>query len=47
MQSLHDTCFVISPIGDEGSDVRRHADQVLDHLIEPAASANGLGSVRK
>lgn len=46
MQSLHDTCFVISPIGDEGSDVRRHADQVLDHLIEPAASANGLKPIR-
>ena len=30
-------CFVISPIGSEGSDVRARADQVLRHVIEPAA----------
>lgn len=30
------TCFYITPIGDEGSDVRRHADMLLKHLVEPA-----------
>jgi hypothetical protein len=29
-------CFVISPIGAEGSAVRRHADDVYLHLIKPA-----------
>lgn len=29
-------CFVISPIGSPNSDVRRRADGVLRHIIEPA-----------
>ncbi len=29
------TCFYITPIGEEGSDVRKHADMMLKHLIEP------------
>lgn len=28
-------CFVISPIGDEGSEVRKRADQVLNYIIKP------------
>lgn len=30
------TCFVASPIGKDGSDVRSRADDVFDFLIEPA-----------
>jgi tetratricopeptide (TPR) repeat protein len=30
------TCFVISPIGDEGSATRQNADDVFDLLIQPA-----------
>jgi hypothetical protein len=30
-------CFVISPIGQEGSDARNHADSVLKHIVRPAA----------
>ena len=30
------TCFVISPIGPEGSDVRKNADDLYDLIIEPA-----------
>lgn len=30
------TCFVISPIGKEGSDIRTDADGFLEYLIEPA-----------
>jgi len=26
------TCFVIVPIGDEGSEIRRRSDQVLTHM---------------
>lgn len=32
------SCFVISPIGDEKSEERRHADMVLHRIIEPAFS---------
>jgi hypothetical protein len=35
------SCFVISPIGDEGSPERRRADQVLRHIIQPAARRTG------
>jgi hypothetical protein len=39
-------CFVISPIGEEGSEVRAHADEVFDHLIEPALSEFNIKAVR-
>jgi len=29
-------CFVISPIGEEGSEERRHADRVMDEIIKPS-----------
>ncbi len=31
------SCFVISPIGAEDSEVRKHADAVFKYIIEPAA----------
>lgn len=40
------TCFVICPIGSEESDTRKNSDQVLHHIIEPAALENGLTAVR-
>jgi hypothetical protein len=40
------TCFVIAPIGDADSDVRKRSDQVLKHVISPAASACGYAAVR-
>ena len=30
------TCFVITPIGDSNSDIRRHIDGIIDQAIEPA-----------
>lgn len=29
-------CFVITPIGDNSSDIRRHIDGIIDQAIEPA-----------
>lgn len=29
-------CFVITPIGDNNSDIRRHIDGIIDGAIEPA-----------
>ena len=40
------TCFVISPIGEEKSDVRKHADAFLKLLVEPALSEFGFHVVR-
>ena len=39
-------CFVIAPIGDETSDIRRRSDQVLRHIINPAAEKCGYETVR-
>ena len=35
------TCFVIAPIGDEGSETRRRSDQMLTHIIKPAVKECG------
>ncbi len=40
------TCFVISPIGEEGSDVRKHADDFLELLVEPALAKYGFTVIR-
>ena len=39
-------CFVISPIGDEATDVRCHADEVFNHIIEPALAHFSIEPVR-
>ncbi len=28
-------CFLISPIGEDGSEIRRDADKVKNHLLRP------------
>lgn len=43
---LSDVCFLISPIGTEGSEQRKHANLVLGSLIEPALEGLGLRLVR-
>jgi hypothetical protein len=40
------TCFVIAPIGKEGSDVRIRSDQVLKHIISPVARECGYDPIR-
>jgi hypothetical protein len=39
-------CFVISPIGADGSDVRKRADQILKHIISPVADIMGFEAIR-
>jgi hypothetical protein len=39
-------CFVIAPIGEEGSETRVRSDQVLQHIITPAAEVRGYEVVR-
>ncbi len=40
------TCFVIAPIGAEGSDTRKRSDDWLKGIIRPAAKACGFKAVR-
>jgi hypothetical protein len=40
------TCFYISPIGEEGSEHRQHADLFLGSIVEPALEEFGLKVVR-
>lgn len=39
---LKKTCFYITPIGDEGTEERRHSDLILGQIVEPAIEALGL-----
>jgi len=39
-------CFVIAPIGDAESDTRRRSDQILKHIIAPAAESCGYKTIR-
>lgn len=40
------TCFVIAPIGEEGTEIRQRSDQILAHIIEPVAKDCGYEPVR-
>ena len=39
---LEKTCFYITPIGEEGSEQRKHADLLLGQIVEPAVEELGL-----
>lgn len=39
-------CFVICPIGEEASETRKRSDQVLRHIVKPAAEACGYAANR-
>ncbi len=40
------TCFVISPIGKVGEDVRKNADEVLEYIINPTCEKYGYSVIR-
>lgn len=40
------TCFVIAPIGEPESETRKRSDQVLKHIVEPAAKKCGYTAMR-
>jgi hypothetical protein len=46
LQDLSNVCFYMSPIGDEGTEHRKHSDLFLGSLIEPALQALGLKVIR-
>ena len=46
MSEIKKKCFVIAPIGEEESETRKRSDQVLRHIIGPAADTCGYDTVR-
>lgn len=40
------TCFVVSPIGEENSSTRANADKLCKHIIKPVCEACGFEAVR-
>lgn len=42
---LH-SCFIITPIGEDSSDERKHADAMLKHLIQPVLEQVGIRAIR-
>lgn len=40
------TCFYVTPIGDDGSEARKHSDLFLSSIIEPALEPFGLKVIR-
>lgn len=45
MPSTTKSCFVIRPIGEDGSDVRRHSTERYQHFIKPICESCGYGRV--
>ena len=39
-------CFVISPIGAEGSEIRKNADETLEFVITPACDSRDYEVIR-
>jgi len=46
MSAVQKVCFVISPIGEPGSDTRKRSDQILRHIIEPCLEECGYVAIR-
>ncbi len=40
------SCFVVCPIGNEGSDIRKQADYLFNHIIEPACDKFNFDPIR-
>jgi len=45
-REIEDVCFYITPIGEEGSEHRKHADLFLESIIQPALEKLNLKVVR-
>jgi hypothetical protein len=39
-------CFVIAPIGGEGTETRKRSDQILKYVIQPSVSSCGYEALR-
>ena len=43
---MNKTCFIITPIGKEGTEIRKNADEVLEYIINPVCDSFGYSVVR-
>lgn len=43
---MNKKCFVVCPIGDPESDIRKHSDRVLEYIIKPACQTHNLEIIR-
>lgn len=39
-------CFMITPIGEEGTDTRKNADEVMNYIVSPACKKFGYSVIR-
>jgi hypothetical protein len=46
LTNTQELCFYITPIGEDGSEIRKHSDMLLKHLVEPTFGALGLKVIR-
>jgi len=46
VEGINKNCFVITPIGEEGTEIRKRSDQVLKHVISPVAHECGYKPIR-
>ena len=46
MEAIAKRCFVISPIGLEGTEIREHSDNVIEFIIGPAMKELGIHAYR-
>ncbi len=46
MNDVEKMCFVIAPLGHEGSETRKRSDQVFTYIIEPACKVTGYKAIR-
>jgi hypothetical protein len=46
MSALENECFFIGPIGEDGSEIRRRSDGVLNFIVARAAADLGLTAIR-
>ncbi|MBS1687827.1 MAG: hypothetical protein JSS96_03820 [Bacteroidetes bacterium] len=44
--NVDNVCFYITPIGEDGTEVRKHADMLLKHLVEPAFAKTNIKVIR-
>lgn len=45
-KAANNMCFVVAPIGDAESETRKRSDQILKHIISPAAKECGFETIR-
>ena len=46
MSDNNNTCFIIAPISDPDTEIRKRSDQLFKHVFEPAAKKCGYEAIR-